>query len=183
MIEAPVREHPSLTKWLVDRWPTWLGIGFALLIGSGLSDPRDLSFLLVVLVLGYVVPAVLGRRDAAWWVAIGATVLVTAAKIAEVDETTLLLGAAAVAVIVGAIRRPRDLRVQVAAGTAFVVIALVASTLNPTIGGALIAAGLFGHAGWDVYHHHTDKVVVRSYAEWCAVLDSVLGVAVVVAIL
>jgi hypothetical protein len=44
---------------------------------------------------------------------------------------------------------------------------------------ALVAAGLLGHAAWDAYHHRTDRVVVRSLAEFCLVLDTALAVAIV----
>jgi hypothetical protein len=40
---------------------------------------------------------------------------------------------------------------------------------------------LLGHAAWDVYHYWTNRVVVRSMAEFCAVLDTLLAMAIVVA--
>jgi hypothetical protein len=43
-----------------------------------------------------------------------------------------------------------------------------------------VAAGLFAHAAWDVYHHWTNRVVVRSMAEFCCVLDTLVAVAIVV---
>ena len=43
-----------------------------------------------------------------------------------------------------------------------------------------LAAGLFLHAAWDVYHHWTEKVVVRSMAEFCFVLDTLLALAIVI---
>jgi hypothetical protein len=38
---------------------------------------------------------------------------------------------------------------------------------------------LLGHAVWDAYHHRVNRVVVRSLAEFCLVLDVVLAVAIV----
>jgi len=44
----------------------------------------------------------------------------------------------------------------------------------------LVAAGLLGHAAWDFYHHRTNRVVSRSLAEFCLVLDTLLAIAVLV---
>jgi hypothetical protein len=41
-------------------------------------------------------------------------------------------------------------------------------------------AGLLGHAAWDVHHHRTNRVVLRSLAEFCLVLDTALAVAIVI---
>jgi len=35
-----------------------------------------------------------------------------------------------------------------------------------------VAIGLLGHAGWDVYHHRVNRVVARSPAEFCFVIDT-----------
>jgi len=42
------------------------------------------------------------------------------------------------------------------------------------------AAGLTAHAAWDAYHWWADRIVVRSFAEWCGVLDLTLGVGILV---
>jgi hypothetical protein len=34
-----------------------------------------------------------------------------------------------------------------------------------------VAAGWFLHGIWDFVHLWLDKVVARSYAEWCGVID------------
>ena len=49
---------------------------------------------------------------------------------------------------------------------------------DPQIGAYLIAAGLIGHTVWDVVHLWLDRMVGRAYAQWCAVLDLVLGVSI-----
>ena len=46
------------------------------------------------------------------------------------------------------------------------------------MGGYLVALALIGHAGWDAYHYLRNRVVGRSYAEWCAVVDLLLGAAI-----
>jgi hypothetical protein len=45
----------------------------------------------------------------------------------------------------------------------------------------VVAVGLLGHTAWDVYHHWVNKVVVRSMAEFCGALDTLLAVALVMA--
>lgn len=53
--------------------------------------------------------------------------------------------------------------------------------VTPELGADLVAAGLLGHAAWDVYHHRTNRVVVRSLAEFCRLaLDTALAVAIVI---
>ena len=42
----------------------------------------------------------------------------------------------------------------------------------------LVAIGLLGHAAWDTVHYVRNKVVARSYAEFCAVFDLLVGAAV-----
>jgi hypothetical protein len=67
---------------------------------------------------------------------------------------------------------------QAAALVVLAAAALVAVEANQTLAGLLVAAGLLIHAGWDTYHHRTQRVVVRSMAEFCAVLDTLLALAV-----
>jgi hypothetical protein len=41
-----------------------------------------------------------------------------------------------------------------------------------------VAIALIGHAAWDAYHFLRNRVVARSYAEFCAVVDLLLGAAI-----
>ena len=50
--------------------------------------------------------------------------------------------------------------------------------MDPDLGGYLVAFALIGPAGWDAYHYLRNRVVARSYAEWCAVVDLLVGVAI-----
>jgi hypothetical protein len=51
------------------------------------------------------------------------------------------------------------------------------------VGGYLVAAGLLGHATWDAVHWRANRIVSRSFAEWCGVLDLVIGVGLLVVLL
>ena len=98
----------------------------------------------------------------------------------------MLIVAAIVAVygVVRALRRPnRELPLQAIAMIVFGGLATVALFISPFVGALLVAAGLVAHAGWDVYHHVNNKAVVRSMAEFCCVLDTVLAIVVVLATL
>ena len=50
--------------------------------------------------------------------------------------------------------------------------AAIAIIVDTEAGAYLVSAGLLGHAAWDVYHHRLNKVVVRSMAEFCCILDT-----------
>ncbi|WP_243705973.1 hypothetical protein [Micromonospora sp. KC721] len=47
----------------------------------------------------------------------------------------------------------------------------------------LVAGGWLAHAAWDAVHHRLDRVVPRGYSEWCGVLDTAVGLTMVLAIL
>ena len=51
---------------------------------------------------------------------------------------------------------------------------------NPQLGVYLVAFVLLGHAAWDAFHYVRDRVVARSYAEFCGFLDLLLGAAILV---
>jgi hypothetical protein len=61
---------------------------------------------------------------------------------------------------------------------AFGATALVAFYEDPVLGGYLLAFALLSHAAWDAYRYLRNRVVPRSYAEFCAVFDLLLGAAV-----
>lgn len=47
-----------------------------------------------------------------------------------------------------------------------------------TLGGKLVGVVILAHVAWDAYHYLRNTVVPRSYAEFCAVVDLVLGAAI-----
>jgi hypothetical protein len=59
-------------------------------------------------------------------------------------------------------------------------VAAIALFVNEVVGAYLVAAGLLAHAAWDAYHHRVNRVVVRSMAEFCFVLDILLAAAIVI---
>lgn len=48
--------------------------------------------------------------------------------------------------------------------------------MEPDVGRYVVAAGWFLHGVWDTVHLRLDRVVSRSYAEFCGVFDILVGV-------
>ena len=69
---------------------------------------------------------------------------------------------------------------ETAGMVAFTAIALVGLSVDPDLGRYIVAAGWFGHAAWDFAHFRADKVVSRSFAEWCAVFDVLRAVGILI---
>jgi hypothetical protein len=75
----------------------------------------------------------------------------------------------------GQLRRPGMLRVQALAMVGFGALSLAGLAVDPDLGRYLVAAGWLLHGIWDFVHLWLDKVVVRSYAEWCGVFDILIA--------
>ena len=75
----------------------------------------------------------------------------------------------------GHLQESSILRVQALGMVGFASLALAALAVDPDLGRYLVAAGWFLHGVWDFVHLRLDKVVVRSYAEWCGVFDVVIA--------
>jgi len=185
---------PDRRRWadfLQHRWPTALGIALAALTAFDLEidagSVSSLSALVVLMALVYVGAAALDRRRASWVVFLAGTavVVVFLDLLDSGIEASLVLLVAALAFLVlgvarGQLRRPGDLTLQAAGMLAFGATALVALYVDPDLGAYLVAFALLGHAAWDAYHYLRERVVARSYAEFCGVLDLLVGVAILV---
>jgi hypothetical protein len=181
---APTRTRTG-PGFLLRRWPTAAAIGLAGLTAFGLSGGDELAPILAASGLVYLGAAALRKPATAWLVFFGTFVIIAATEVvADVDATWVFLGVAVLFVAYGLLRgaaRPTEgLPLQAVAMVAFGAIAAVTLVVNETVGGYLVAAGLLGHAAWDVYHYRANKVVVRSLAEFCFVLDTLLAVAMVI---
>ena len=167
-------------------WPAVAGVAMAGFAGMDVAEDGGAGLAPVVAASAviYLGAAALGRRRAAW--PLFFVVLAVAGEVPGLpDATWLLLGAAALFVVLGLVRgavRPASgLPLQTLAMAGFGGVALLALAVHPDLGAYLVAAGLLGHAAWDVHHHRTGRVVARSLAEFCVVLDTLLAVGVVVA--
>jgi hypothetical protein len=169
---------------ITARWPTAAAVAVAALTLYDVDDGATLAPVLVASGLVYLGAAAVSHESAAW-PTFGATfVLIAIGKLTGIDATGLLLGIAGLTAVAGLVYagiRPAHamplqlLGMAVAGGIAAVAIAVV-----PTVGAFLVAAGLVGHAAWDVHHHRTGRVVSRSFAEFCLVVDTLLAIVIVV---
>jgi hypothetical protein len=179
-------QAPDRRRWtdeLMHRWPTALGIVVAALAAFDLEDGLEFVALAVLMPLVYLGAAALDRRWFAWAVLLaGLTLAFFIPSTSGVVPSVVLLGAALVFLVLGVVRgqlvKPGGLRLQAGGMLAFGSIALVALYVNPNLGGKLVGIAILGHAAWDAYHYLQNKVVPRSYAEFCAVVDLLLGAAI-----
>ena len=191
-IFAGVREHTedaphARGRWtgaLMHRWPTALGIAVAALAAFDAQDGLEFAELTVLMALVYLGAAALNRRWAAWVVLLaGLPLAFFISSISGIDPSVVLLVAAPVFLVLGVARgqwqRPDGLPLQSAGMLAFGSTALVALYyVYPDLGGKLVGIAILGHAAWDAYHYLRDRVVARSYAEFCAIVDLLLGAAI-----
>jgi hypothetical protein len=165
------------------RWPTLLAIPLVLFTLYGLDDVRDLAFLLVLCPLAYLMPAAFNRPGITWPAVLIGGFAVGPLRLFDLNPAYALLVASVVFVVIGTARRAPGFGIQVVAAVLFAVLAVIAIEAGSrAVGGALVAIGLLAHAGWDAYHHRVNRVVPRSYAEWCFVVDVILGVVAIVLI-
>jgi uncharacterized membrane protein YhaH (DUF805 family) len=181
--------HPQ-RRWtdvLKHRWPTVLGIAVAVLTAFDLQVDAgfvsSISALVVLMALVYLGSAALDRRWSAWLVLLaGLPVAFFLPTTSEVGASVVLLVASFVFVVLGVahgqLHRPGGLTLQAAGMLGFGAIALGTLYVDTVLGAYLVAAALLGHAVWDAFHYLRDRVVARSYAEFCGIADLVLGAAI-----
>jgi hypothetical protein len=177
----------------VRLWPTLAGLALGGFVAFDMSGGSELAPVLAASGFVYLAAAALGKPSAAWPLFFGTFVVITASRIAgrmpgvaDFDATWVLLAVAvlflAYGLLRGATRPTYALPLQAVAMVLVGIAAAVAVIVGGDVGAYLVAAGLFGHAVWDAYHHWTNRVVKRSMAEFCGVLDTVLAVAIVVTV-
>ena len=187
---APPGRTPTRTgvrRALTRRWPTVLAlVSGAAIVAGNTSDEAvgGLAETLIFLPLLYLVVSTL-RRPAVTWLVLIAGVPVTAGleALVGVDLAVVLLAAALAATVWGgAHSRFGDgswFTVQVIGMAAFAAVAVAAMSVDPTASRYLVAAGWFAHGVWDFVHLRSGRVVARSYAEWCGVVDVLVAVQLV----
>jgi hypothetical protein len=178
----------SWTGWLLQRWPTALAIALAALALAGGDSYQDqvtsLSQALLVLPLEYLIVAKFRTQRATWPVI---AVLFPATLVlleTDVVDPSVLLSAVALVVLVwsavdGQLRRSGVFQVQALGMVGFGALALVGLAVDPELGRWLVAAGWLAHGVWDFVYLRLDRVVARSYAEWCGVIDVLIAAGLV----
>ena len=110
---------------------------------------------------------------------------VVLARFTGLDPTVTLLVAGVGFAVFGFLRGRdidrREFAAQVLAFLGFSALAVTAMMMDPLVAVYLAALAAIGHAAWDVVYFVRNRVVPRSLAEACFVLDLGLGVALLVA--
>lgn len=173
--------------WLKDRWPTALALGMeALTFGGAASDGgvKTFAHILPLLPLLYLVMAKVKRRSLTWPALFVGFALVFGLRALDVIPPSAVFAAIALIVFVwsgidGQLRRDGTFQTQAVGMLVFGGLALAGLIVDPDLGRYLVAAGWFFHGVWDFVHLKLDKVVARSFAEWCGVVDILIAVQLV----
>ena len=183
--QSTLRTNSQPQSLLRRRWATLAGLGFAALVAFDLASGVELAPVLAASAAIYLGAAALRRPAAAWPLFFATAVVITVARLLEdrLEPTWVILAGALALGIYGLLRgaaRPGyGLPLQTLALLGFGAAAGAALLVNPDLGAYLVATGLLGHAAWDAYHHRVNRVVARSMAEFCLVLDTALAGAIV----
>jgi hypothetical protein len=175
---------------VLKRWPSALAVGLVVLTlegGESESPVEAYGEILPLLPLLYLIVAKLERRRASWPVLIVGITAIVALQIVDVLPTSVFVVAVALIVMVwsaagGQLHRPGMLRVQAIGMVGFGAVSLIGLAVDPDLGRYVVAAGWFFHGVWDFVHLRLDRVVVRSYAEWCGVLDVLIAAELIFAV-
>jgi hypothetical protein len=188
MPQPPEEKRPSLLaslKW----WPTLAGLALAGFVAFSGSAGAESASILAASGFVYLGAAALRKPSVAWPLFFVTFLVITAGRrgVIPIDPTWIILGLAAITFLYGVRQGAghswEGLPLQTIAMVVVGAGAALAVVVNGAIGASIVAAGLFGHAAWDAYHHRVKRVVNRSMAEFCCVLDTAIAVAIVVAIL
>jgi hypothetical protein len=183
---APVHQQRSAAARLLDRWPSALALVLGALIAADLtideSSIDSIAALTVLIVLVYVGAAAVRRQAAAWPVLMLGLPVILIPFDSRSTAVVILLAATAALATYGLVRGRHGLGPQIAAAIVVTAGSVAALAAGPTAGAYLVGFALLAHAGWDLYHHRRDRVVARSYAEFCALFDVIVGAAILVAI-
>jgi hypothetical protein len=170
----------SRRRWtdVLKRWPTAVAILLAALsLGGGESDSAVEGYgeALPLLGLGYLLIAKLERRRATWPVVFVGMTAVVVLRALDVRPSVVMVALAVLVVVwsaaSGQLQGSGLLRIEALGMVGFAGFALVGVAVDPDLGRYLVAAGWFLHGVWDYVHLWLDKVVARSFAEWCGLFD------------
>ena len=185
MTDLASRARPALTA-VLRRWPTALALTGAAVLLVGPGDGTELAFMLLVIGYTYLAAAAVGRRRATWPLLAAALVAVLALEQAGLDRLGVVFAVVGLLVagglVAGPLRRPGLGWAQVPAAVVLGVAGVLATTVDPRAGGIVVAVALAAHAAWDAVHWWADRLVARSFAEWCGVLDLTVGVCLLAAL-
>lgn len=168
---------------LKRRWPTALALVLSALTfdgGDSGASVFGLAEALLLLPLGYLIVAKLKRPRASWPVLVCGLATIIVLRLLDVIAPAAVLVAIALIVLVWAavdrqLQRSALFQVQALGMLGFGALALIGLAVDPQLGRYLVAAGWLLHGLWDFAHLRMNKVVARSYAEWCGSIDILIA--------
>jgi hypothetical protein len=184
--EGPVlstRPHRATAAWeaalraIGRRWPTLLAAAVAAVTLWDSTGGSEFVTVLLIAAVGYQAMALTTRRSWTWPLVLVLLAAVAGLRAAGIAADVVLGAAVGVLAVVGLALRLRGLRaLQIPVALVLTGLAVLALRVPPAAAAILVAAGLIGHAVWDLVQWRADAVIARSFAEWCGVFDLVLGV-------
>lgn len=164
------------------RWPSVVGLSAALFLLLTGANRDTVAIVVCVATLCY-----LGAAATAWpWIAwaglLGGSLVVVASEVVGLVWWAGVGVAALVLCVIGlAVSTRRSaLTAQTIALLGFGGLAVAGLYVAPRLGLVLAGVALASHALWDLDHYRRNKVVPRSLAEFCMLLDVPLGVGAIV---
>ncbi|MFC9997374.1 hypothetical protein [Nocardia sp. NPDC127526] len=174
------RTAGELVSAAAQRWPSLLALVLALLIWptGAESTVRVLAAILLLMPLIYLLTAATGRQTATWPVfgAVGVVFVLSGLQgrvpgfVIPVALAVLTCGWAAVTG-----RFDRAFLIPVLGMVGFGAVAISAHYADLSVAHYLVAGGWIAHGLWDFAHHRADRTVARSFAEFCGVVDILVG--------
>jgi hypothetical protein len=180
-VTAPRRFRPAAAARRF--WPVALAVAMSAATwgGSGTDEGvTGLASALSLLPLLYLLVETFQWRRGTWGLLAALLVSFTALEaVGIVDPVAVVAGVALAVLVWGAVEgrlfRSNVLRAQALGMIGFGAVALTGMIIDPDAGRYIVAAGWFAHGIWDIVHLKLDKVVLRSYALWCAVIDIIIA--------
>ncbi|WP_206037267.1 hypothetical protein [Rhodococcus sp. BL-253-APC-6A1W] len=177
---------PGPVRWTLRRWPALLALALvgpdvvAAALGEKGGSAQFLGEALPMLALIYLIMAKIGNRKITWPVVVLVTGTVAVTEVTGImAPSTLLVGASLVLLVwvmsTGEIDSTPNMRLQAVGIVFFCGVALAGLAVDPTVGVYVIATGWFLHGMWDFVHIWRDRVVSKTFAEWCGVLDVLIA--------
>lgn len=180
---------------LTDRWPTALAIVF----GSGAitvialvgREAELFGPAIATMAEIYLVAYAVGRPRTAWPAFVVLSAVVSVLHVLRQSQLLPLDPATGMAFVLvplwlWAVARRRftdvgTFSIQTGGAVGFGVLTLLCAAAQPRLGAVLAGIGFLAHGVWDAYHFTAGRVVSRPWSEFCAVVDLVVGAALIVA--
>jgi hypothetical protein len=171
-----------MTRTVLARWPAAFGVAVAALSLADYRDSGEATLVLTIAATGYILAALVDRPALTWPLVVVLCGVVVALRALDVDPAPVLGVSAPVLAVIGVatgrLRRSRLHLLQAPVAAVVAIVALTALGVPETAAALLAAAGLAGHAAWDAVMWRADRILARSFAEWCGALDAVLAVGI-----